>query len=278
VNAYFDTLTDIFLENIYPPDAIFNVDETGFALSTTLPSKVLIKRGDARAFEKISGRQEWITAIECIGALAVALPLLLIFKTKYMNTAWIPASTPEKWKFSTSNSRWTSDNHAYEWLTTLFEPETRRNDGKRRLLLLDGYGSHLTARFIAFCLDKNIDLVCLLLHTSHLLQPLDVGVFSPLKWALSAEIKKLFRLDTSRIPQIEWTEAYITAWAKAFTSRNIESSFQMSSVYLLSPITILSTLRMPTSIPPTTLPLITTPNGLDRSLLDSSPPEGTKLR
>jgi hypothetical protein len=200
VNAYFDALTDLFLENSYPSDAIFNVDETGFALGTTLPSKVLIKRGDTIAFKKISGRQEWITAIECIGASGVALPPLLIFKAKYTNTAWIPASTPKNWKFSTSTSGWTSDNHAYEWLTTLFEPETRRNDGKRRLLLLDGHGSHLTARFIAFCIDKSIDLVVLPPHTSHILQPLDVGVFRPLKRALSAEIEKLFRIDTRRIP------------------------------------------------------------------------------
>jgi hypothetical protein len=160
----------------------------------------------------------------------------------------------------------------------LFKPETRRNDRKQRLLLLDRYRSHLTARFIAFCLDKNIDLVCLPPYTSHLLQPLDVGVFSPLKQALSAEIEKLFCLDTHRIPRIEWTEAYITAWAKAFTSRSIESSFRTSSIYLLSLITILSTLRMPTSTAPTTPPPITTPNDLDHSLLDSSPPEGTELR
>jgi hypothetical protein len=82
VNAYFDAVTNLFLENSYPSDAIFNVDETGFTLSTTLPSKVLIRRGDTRAFKKISGRQEWITAIECIRASGVALPLLLIFKAK----------------------------------------------------------------------------------------------------------------------------------------------------------------------------------------------------
>jgi hypothetical protein len=35
---------------------------------------------------------------------------------------------------------------------------------------------------------------------------------------------------------------------------------------------------MPTSTPPTTPPPITTPNDLDRSLLDSSPPEGTELQ
>jgi hypothetical protein len=56
VNAYFDALTDLFLENSYPSNAIFNVDETGFALGTTLPSKVLIRRGDTTAFKKISGR------------------------------------------------------------------------------------------------------------------------------------------------------------------------------------------------------------------------------
>ncbi|RZL52716.1 MAG: hypothetical protein EOP65_14565 [Sphingomonas sp.] len=87
INAFFEALTDLFLENSYPSDAIFNVDETGFALGTTLPSKVLIRGGDTRAFKKISGRQEWITAIECIGASGIALPPLLIFKAKYTNTA-----------------------------------------------------------------------------------------------------------------------------------------------------------------------------------------------
>ena len=56
VNAYFDALTDLFLKNSYPSNAIFNVDETGFALGTTLPSKVLIRGGDTKAFKKISGR------------------------------------------------------------------------------------------------------------------------------------------------------------------------------------------------------------------------------
>jgi hypothetical protein len=87
VNAYFDALTDLFLKNSYPSNVIFNIDKTSFALSTTLPSKVLIRRGDTRAFKKISGRQEWITAIECIRALGVALPLLLIFKANHTNTA-----------------------------------------------------------------------------------------------------------------------------------------------------------------------------------------------
>jgi hypothetical protein len=82
-----------------------------------------------------------------------------------------------------------------------------RNNRKRRLLRLDRHGSHLIARFIAFCLDKSIDLVVLPPHTSYILQPLDIGIFGPLKQALLAEIEKLFRLDTRRVLRIEWTEA-----------------------------------------------------------------------
>jgi hypothetical protein len=278
ISAYFTALSDLFIENSYPPDAVFNVDESGFALGDILSSKVLINKEDTRGFKKIPGRQEWITAIECIGASGVALPPLLIFKAKHTNTAWIPRSTPVRWKFSTSNSGWTSDNHAYEWLTTLFDPETRRNDEKRRLLILDGHGSHLTARFIAFCLDARIDLVCLPPHTSHILQPLDVGLFGPLKRALAREFDPLFRLDTRRIPRVEWTAAFIRARENAFTPSNIRSSFRATGIYPISPITILSTLKMPSPSLTTTPPPIETTSDLDLTLLNSSPPTGTELR
>jgi hypothetical protein len=82
VNACCDALTDLFLENPHPSDAIFNGDETGFALGTTLPSKVLINKEDIRAFKKISRRQELITAIDCIGASGVALTYLRFLSSR----------------------------------------------------------------------------------------------------------------------------------------------------------------------------------------------------
>jgi hypothetical protein len=94
INAYFTALSDLFLENSYSPNAIFNVDESGFALGDTLSSRVLVNKEDLRGFKKIAGRQEWITAIECIGASGVVLPPLLIFKAKHTNTGWILQSTP----------------------------------------------------------------------------------------------------------------------------------------------------------------------------------------
>ena len=53
--------------------------------------------------------------------------------------------------------------------------------GDWRLLILDGHGSHTTPEFMVECFSNKIWLVFLPAHTSHVLQPLDVGVFSALK-------------------------------------------------------------------------------------------------
>lgn len=281
VEAYFSSLTELFALNRYAPEDIYNVDESGFAIGESQTSRVLTNIREVASWKRVVGRQEWITAIESISASGVVLPPLIIFKAKYTNTGWIPSNTPRNWRFSTSNSGWTSDSHAYEWVSTVFDPETRQEDGRRRLLLLDGHGSHLTSRFIAYCLNNAIDLVVLPPHTSHILQPLDVAVFSPLKRALADETDALSRLDSSRIPRIEWTSTYIRARERAITQRNILSGFRATGISPFSPITILSTLEMPEASrtpPPSTDGLPTTTTLLDRSLLDSSPPDGTELR
>ena len=52
-------------------------------------------------------------------------------------------------------------------------------------MIVDGHGSHLSAQFVRFCMTHDIDLLVLPPHTSHVLQPLDVGVFKELKKELS---------------------------------------------------------------------------------------------
>ena len=89
------------------------MDESGFAVGASQSSRALINVRNNSSRKVISGRQEWITAFECISAAGEAIPPLIIFKAKYTNTAWIPAHTPSNWRFSTSNSGWTSDSHGY---------------------------------------------------------------------------------------------------------------------------------------------------------------------
>jgi hypothetical protein len=146
------------------------MDESGFAVGASQSFRALVNIRESSGWKQIGSRQEWMTAIECGSAAGVTVPLLLIFKAKHTNTAWIPAQTPRDWRFSTSSSGWTSDSHGYEWLTTVFEPSTRPEDPTtRRLLIMDGHSSHITANVIASCMQKAIDLLILPPHCSHIL-------------------------------------------------------------------------------------------------------------
>ena len=211
--------------------------------------------------------------IECVSAAGKNIPPLIIFKAIYTNTAWIPTDMPEDWRFSTSNSGWTSDSHAFEWLTTVFEPSIRPTDPTLpRLLVMDGHGSHITANVIAVCMQHAIDLLILAPHTSHILQPFDVSVFSPLKRTLAAETDAVSRLDSGRLQKVEWTKMYIRARERALTTTNIVAGWQATGLEPLSPITVpkkLSTAHTLLSLPPQTPGQS---SSLDLSLLHSSPP------
>lgn len=135
-----------------------------------------------------------------------------------------------------------------------------------------------TANVIAHCMEHAIGLLILPPHTSHVLQPLDVSVFAPLKRALATETDAVSRVDSGRIQRVEWTEMYIRAREKAFTSANTASGWKATGLEPLSPIVVVDKLAAtPTrrTLPPQT------PGGsssLDSSLLYSSPPDGTELR
>ena len=80
-----------------------------------------------------------------------------------------------------SSNGWTTDKLGLEWLKH-FEAFTKPfTVGVYQLLILDGHGSHITLEFDQYCKVYYIIILCMLAHSSYLLQPLDVSCFSLLK-------------------------------------------------------------------------------------------------
>jgi len=253
------------------------MDESGFAVGTSQTSRVIVNVREKSSWKVVHGRQEWINAIEYTSAAGEALAPMLIFKAKHTNTSWIPTDAPDDWRFTTSNSGLMSDSHALEWVQGTFEPQTRPFESQRWLLIMDGHGSHITAKCISFCVDNAVDLLILPPHCSHVLQPLDVGVFSPLKRALADETDAMSRLDSGRLKLVEWTEMYIRARQRAMTRTNLKSGWRATGLGPLSPIEVLSKIQQPRYGSPTPR----TPgcnDDFDMSLLRSSPPDSTEWR
>jgi hypothetical protein len=89
---------------------------------------------------------------------------------------------PADWVIDVSKKGWTTDEHSLQWLAELFEPVIRRRTvGQYRLLVLDGHGSYIMPAFDHYCQDYDIIVMQMPAHSSHLLQPLDVGYFASFK-------------------------------------------------------------------------------------------------
>jgi hypothetical protein len=249
IKSYFDNLGELLHEHKYPPSAIYNVNETGFSIGSSRKSVVLLDQLNQCREKKQPGRQEWITSLECVSASGATLPPCLIFKGQNLNSGWIPDETPAGWKFITSKKGWTSDLIGFEWLKTHFQPFVSRTSNSRHLLIIDGYSSHVTARFIAYCITSKIDLFLLPPHSSHKTQPLNLSIFGPLKTALNLEVDRIFRHSTMRLPRVEWTSAYIKARARCFRPSSIESGFRKAGIYPFDPEILLSTLTPPPRTP-----------------------------
>jgi hypothetical protein len=92
-------------------------------------------------------------------------------------------------------------------------------------------------------------------HSSHLLQPLDVGCFSPLKRAYSREVESLIRHHINHITKLEFLPAFKAAFSQLFISANICSAFRGARLVLLQSDAVLSKLNVRLRTPtPAALP------------------------
>ena len=99
------------------------------------------------------------------------------------------------------------------------------------LLLYDGHSSHISTSFIDWAKDKNLILFVLPPNTSHLLQPLDVGIYGPFKSYYHAECSMYMKKNTGEVVTRYMCEIGCNAYLKAMTPMNIQTAFRKTGIY-----------------------------------------------
>jgi hypothetical protein len=89
-------------------------------------------------------------------------------------------------------------------------------------------------------------------HASHLLQPLDVGCFGPLKKAYGREIERLIRCSITHIYKTEFFPAFHAAHQAAITESNIKGGFRGAGLAPFDPENVILKLdvQLRTPMPP----------------------------
>jgi hypothetical protein len=235
---------------------VYNFNEAGFMMGKITTQLVVTgseKRGRPKAIQP--GNREWVTVIQGINAAGWAIPPFIIFAGQYHLSAWYAEDIPRDCAIAVSDIGWTTNELGVEWLKHFIKHTEGKVVGARRLLILDGHESHHSLQFQELCKENNIFTLCMPPHSSHLLQPLDVGCFSPLKRAYSREIEALIRHHINHITKLEFLSAFKAAFTRSFTVANICSAFRGAGLIPLQPDVVLLKIDMRLRTPtPTALP------------------------
>jgi hypothetical protein len=100
------------------------------------------------------------------------------------------------------------------------------------LLLCDGHRSHVTIEVIQFARNNAITIVKFPSHTTHLLQPLDVAVFKPLKSMWDKRLSAFQRENAFQpISKAQFVDILSSVWIEGISERNIKSGFSCTGIY-----------------------------------------------
>ena len=199
------------------------------------------------------GDREWTTIIQGISAVGWAVPPFIIFTGKYHLSAWYEGNNiPPDWVIAVSDNGWTTNELGITWLRHFNTHTKDRTVGTHRLLIIDGHESHISLEFQQICKDNNIIALCMPAHSSHLLQPLDVGCFAPLKKAYGRQIEDLMRHHVNHITKLEFLPAFKAAFYNSITKSNICGGFRGAGLMPFDPEAVLLKLdvRLRTPSPP----------------------------
>lgn len=172
------------------------------------------------------------------------MPPYLIVKGQYHLLSWYTnGKFPKDWRVRTSVNGWTTNEIGLDWLVHFERVTKPRTTSVYRLLILDGHGSHHADDFEDYCKAHNVITLCMPPHSSHKLQPLDVGCFSTLKDSYGRAIERMMRMQITHITKDDFFPAFKEAYDTSMTIRNAQAGFRATGLVPLNPEEVLSRLE-----------------------------------
>jgi hypothetical protein len=224
---------------------IVNIDEKGFLIGRQHKTQRVVSR---EQFQKgrnlnycVDGNREWVTLLAGITADGKALTPGIIFQSDsgYLQDTWLHSynvNNAPRVVFGTTESGWSNSHTFLSWLGEVDKATNHVNS--RRLLLLDGCSSHLGNDIIDYLDSKDFLIAFLPPHTTHILQPLDVGCFGPLAREYSNQLDKRSGLGgfiAEGTNKGDFWRLFLPSWEQAMSKRNIEAAFKATGIWSFDP-------------------------------------------
>ena len=258
IEEWFKDFHSTYLEKGIQPSDCWNMDKLGFQMGMGRNQKIITKDIRQQSYIGSASNHELVTVVEAISGSGKAIPpqvsklatrhryladdndqhiyYQIILSGKIHQECWYTRTSLEHDALvSVSDSGFSNNQLSYEWIKHFEIHSAKSQTSAYRLLLLDGYGSHCTYKFLDHCEKHNIVLFCLPPHATHLLQPLDVVVFQPYKHWHAEAVDAAACTGCVDFNKVKFLEALRSIHQKALKSSTILSAFRETGLILYRP-------------------------------------------
>lgn len=232
VNSFFDIYETEFAKIKCSPHRVYNVDETGITVVQHKHSKVLNLKGKKQVYALTSlERGKLITVATCMNAIGHYIPPLIIFPRKNKSPELMDG-TPCGSIDGYHPSGWMQTDLFTKWLHHFVE-HTKPSEDNAIVLIFDGHYTHTrNIDVIDFARENHISIVCLPPHSTHKMQPMDVGFMFPLKTYYAQAIETWLRNNPGRTVTVRQVGMLFgEAYNKAATMQNSVNAFKKTGLF-----------------------------------------------
>lgn len=230
VHSFFEQYTDVLQRYNLTGSRIWNMDETGVT-TVQKPKKVVAQKGLKQVGAATSAeRGALITLAAAVNAIGNTIPPMFIFPRVRYNELFVASGPPESIGAGNS-SGWMTEKEFLIFMEH-FIKHTKPSPEEPVLLILDNHHSHVNVQVVKKAKENNIVLLSFPPHCSHKLQPLDVGVYGPLKNYISRQQTNWMCNNPGKTMTIYDLPGIVKdAFPCAFTMSNSTNSFMKAGLW-----------------------------------------------
>lgn len=237
IHAFFERVEKLLSEAgiHYAPDLadrLWNCDESGLC-NAVVSGRILARKGSKWVHDTAGGSGRSYTTIHgCGSASGIRLPPFIVYKGKHLYTTWTKGGAAGA-MYAVSESGWMEKENYESWFKKMFLPAVKHlTESGPVVLFFDGHHSHISVRLIELSRGSNVHLMLLPSNTTHVLQPLDVGVYGPLKQAWK-NILGQYKMETraATIGKEEIPKLVAQLWDRSFKPQHLQGGFRETGLF-----------------------------------------------
>ncbi|XP_071776472.1 uncharacterized protein LOC139928027 [Centroberyx gerrardi] len=222
IEDYFHLLSKIMEEHGLreKPRQIYSCDKTGFLV-------VNVSRATKHANKLVEETRECITVLACFNAAGEDVPPFIVYKGTYPVGPYNKEGVPHS-LYGKSPAGHLDSTLFRKWFVKHFLKYATQQ--RPLLLVLDGHQLHLDPELVRAAQREGVFLLCLPPCTSHILQPLDVNFFVPLKTDFVRLMGPL-----SVVSKKDFSVVFRHSYQRVKDRRRVEAGFRNCGLYPLDP-------------------------------------------